>query len=318
MFDRRLLENFDWFILFLVSLISILGVITIKSASQGYPNEILYYQKQLIWFGLGLVVMISMTLVDYRTIGRFSLFFHGIVILLLILVLMYGTGGPGSKVSRWLKVGSIFIQPSEFAKFSLILYLSHYFNDSRRIGDIGFKELLWPLFVTVVPFLLILKQPDLGTAGLLFFIFIPIIFLAGIQLRLIGIAALLGTLLLPIGWFFVLKPYQQDRILTVLSPERDPLGKGYHIIQSKIAVGSGELLGKGLGKGTQAELNFLPARHTDFIFSIFAEEWGFTGATALIGLYFILIIWSLRFIGKTKDRSGSILTLGVTSIIAAH
>lgn len=318
MFDRRLLENFDWILFFLVCLLSIMGIVAIYSAASSYGVETTFYKKQIAWFIIGLIVMVAMTMVDYRIIGRVSLIFHLVVIGLLVLVLIYGTGGPGSPVKRWLHLGPFYLQPSEFAKFSLVLYLAHYFRDPRRIGDITFKELLWPLTVTAVPFLLILKQPDLGTAGLLVLIFIPVIYLVGIRYQVVAAFGVLGLISMPFAWFYVLKPYQQERILTLLNPERDPLGKGYHIIQSKIAVGSGGLWGKGFLQGTQAQLNFLPARHTDFIFSVFCEEWGFVGGTFLLSVYFFFIFWSLRFIGKTKDRSGSILTMGIVAIFTSH
>ncbi|PCI27575.1 MAG: rod shape-determining protein RodA [SAR324 cluster bacterium] len=318
MFDRRLLEHFDWVLLFTVTAISIIGFFSIYSASVSYGTVTPYFKKQVLWFYLGLMAMVAMTLVDYRTLGKFSLWVHFGIIVLLVFVLLYGTGGPGSRVNRWIKVGSFFLQPSEFTKFTLVLYLAHYFRDARRIQDLGFKDILWPLAVTILPFVLILKQPDLGTAGILLFVFTPIIFLAGLRYKVILITGLLGLISLPFGWFFLLKTYQKNRILTLINPDLDPLGKGYHIIQSKIAIGSGGLWGKGYMQGTQAHLNFLPARHTDFIFSVFTEEWGFVGAITLVGIYFFLIMWCLRLVGKTRDRSGTILTLGVTSILFSH
>lgn len=318
MIDRRILENIDWILFFTVCFLSILGILAIYSASISYEREVFYFQKQILWFLIGLVVMALTTLIDYRTLARFSLFAHIFVIFLLVLVLFYGTGGVGSKVSRWLPIGPIFIQPSEFAKFTLILYLSHYFRDQRRIGEIGFRKLAWPLLVTLVPFLLILRQPDLGTALLLLSIFAPVIFLVGIRYKVILAFVVSSMIAMPFIWVFVLKPYMKDRILTLINPDRDPLGKGYHIIQSKIAVGSGGFWGKGFLEGTQARLGFLPARHTDFIFSVFAEEWGFFGSMILLGLYIFFIYWSLRSIGKNKARSGSVLIMGITSIFIFH
>jgi len=210
------------------------------------------------------------------------------------------------------------MQPSEFVKFTLVLYLAYYFNESRRIGDLGFKDLIWPSVVTIVPFLLILKQPDLGTAGVLLFVFLPIIYLAGIRYKIILVSLLMGLISIIPVWIFVLKPYHRDRFSTFMNPELDPLGKGYQIIQSKIAVGSGQMWGKGYLEGTQAHLNFLPARHTDFVFSVFTEEWGFMGGITLVGLYLFLILWCLRHVGKTKARSGTIMTVGVTLILASQ
>jgi len=318
MFDRRLLEGFDWVLLSTVLIISLIGFVSVYSASYSYGTETPYFQKQVVWFFLGLLVMAIITLIDYRFMERFAPLLHFFSIVLLVLVLLYGTGGPGSKVGRWLKIGPFFLQPSEFVKYSLVLYLAYHFTESRRIGHLGLKELIWPLVVTLIPFLLILKQPDLGSAGLLLFGALPIIFLVGLRYKIVLGATILGLVSSPFVWLFVLKPYQKNRVITFFNPELDPLGKGYQIIQSKIAVGSGQFWGKGYLQGTQAHLNFLPARHTDFIFSVFTEEWGFFGGAILVGLYLFLILWCLKHVGKTKDRSGTILTVGITSLMASQ
>ena len=316
MFDRRLLEDFDWILLLTVVTISIIGLISIYSASYSYGTETPYFQKQIIWFCVSLVTMAIVTMIDYRFLERLSPLLHLFMIILLLVVLMYGIGGPGSRVNRWIKLGPLFFQPSEFVKYTLVLFFAYYFNESRRIGNLGVKELIWPLVATLVPFALILKQPAYGTAILLIFMFITIIFLAGIRLKIILFTTILGFISVPFAWIFFLKQYHRDRIQIFFNPELDPLGKGYQIIQSKISVGSGQFWGKGYLNGTQARLNFLLARHTDFIFSVFTEEWGFFGGVVLVGLYLFLILWCLRHIGKTKDRSGTILTLGITSILA--
>jgi rod shape determining protein RodA len=318
MFDRRLLEDFDWVLLLTVVVISIIGIVSVYSASYSYGTETPYFARQIVWFLLGLCVMVFVTLIDYRIIQRFSLLFHLAVVTLLVVVLIYGTGGPGSKVHQWFNLGFFFMQPSELVKFTLVLYLAYYFNESRRIGDLGFKDLIWPSVVTIVPFLLILKQPDYGTAGVLLLVFLPIIYIAGIRYKIILVSLFMGLISIPFVWIFVLKSYHRDRFSTFMNPELDPLGKGYQIIQSKIAVGSGQMWGKGYLEGTQAHLNFLPARHTDFIFSVFTEEWGFMGGITLVGLYLFLILWCLRYVGKSKARSGTIITVGVTLILASQ
>lgn len=316
MFDRRLLEDFDWVLLLTVLSICIIGLFSIYSASYSYGTETPYFQKQVVWFLVGLVVMAVVTMVDYRFLEKLSPLLYILSVVLLLFVLFYGTGGPGTRVNRWIRLGPVFIQPSEFVKYVLVLYLAYYFNESRRIGELGLKEIAWPLSATLIPFALILNQPDLGTAILLLFVIIPIIFLVGIRLKLILATAILGFISVPFAWVFLLKPYQRNRFVTFFNPDLDPLGKGYQIIQSKISVGSGQFWGKGYLGGTQARLNFLPARHTDFIFSVFTEEWGFFGGSLLVGLYLFLILWCLRHVGKTKDRSGTILTLGVTTVLA--
>jgi rod shape determining protein RodA len=178
--------------------------------------------------------------------------------------------------------------------------------------------MIWPLALMAVPVVLIIKQPDLGTALLLLIVFIPIIFLMGIRLKTIFIIGLLSLASLPVVWMFVLKSYQKGRILTFLNPERDPLGSGYHIIQSKIAIGSGGVFGKGFGQGTQGQLNFLPAHHTDFIFAVFSEEWGFVGAMLVLLLFLILTMWSLAEVLKAKNRVSAILITGIVAIIISH
>ncbi|MDX2470393.1 MAG: rod shape-determining protein RodA [SAR324 cluster bacterium] len=316
--NPRHIEHIDWVLIFTVVTISIVGFAAIYSASLSYGTGTTYFQRQVLWFFAGLLVMALTMAIDYKVMLTYAFWFHLLLILLLVLVLFYGTGSSASKVSRWIKLGPFFVQPSEFVKFSLCLALAAYFRESRRIGDLGLKEMLWPALLTLVPFVLILKQPDLGTAGVLLIIFIPVIFLAGLRIRVIITLGIMGIFSAPLAWFFVLKEYQKARILTLINPESDPLGKGYHIIQSKIAVGSGGVWGKGYLEGTQAQLNFLPARHTDFIFSVFTEEWGFVGGASLVCLYGFFIFWCLKNIGNTKDRSGTILTLSVTTIFAAQ
>lgn len=318
MFDRRLLEDFDWVLLFITVLICIIGFVAIYSAANSYGTVTTYFQKQILWFFIGLGVLVIIVMIDYRFILRLAPLFHLIMIGFLVLVLIHGAGGAGSKVERWLQIGPFYFQPSELVKYSLILYLASYFSESRRIGDLGIKEMIWPAIVTIIPFFLIVEQPDLGTAVMLILIFLAIIFLVGIKLRLILFSMVMALISIPFIWIFLLKQYQRNRIITLINPEMDPLGQGYQIIQSKIAVGSGLLWGKGYLQGTQALLDFLPARHTDFIFSVFTEEWGFAGGVILVLLYAFLIFWSLRFVGKTKNRSGSILTVGVIALLTSQ
>jgi rod shape determining protein RodA len=178
--------------------------------------------------------------------------------------------------------------------------------------------MIWPLALMAVPVVLIVKQPDLGTAMLLMIVFVPIIFLMGIRLKTIFILIILVLPSLPIVWIYVLKSYQKARILTFLDPERDPLGSGYHIIQSKIAIGSGGVFGKGFGEGTQGQLNFLPAHHTDFIFSVFSEEWGFFGAILVLILFLTLALWSLAEVLKSKNLVSAIQIIGIVAIFISH
>ena len=318
MLDRRLFANFDWVLLSIVLMLCAVGIVAMYSATMGSPQLGRFLPRQVIWMGLGLALALTATVIDYRIWAQFGSFLHLGAIFLLILVLFIGTGGPGSPVERWLQVGPIFLQPSEFAKLTLVLSLAHYFREGQRIGRLGIKELIWPSLLMLVPLLLILRQPDLGTALLLLIVFMPMIFLAGLKLWVLLASIVLGLCSLPIAWHFVLKPYQQERVLTFLDPTRDPLGAGYHIIQSKIAVGNGGIWGQGVGGGTQGQLNFLPAHHTDFIFSVFAEEWGFVGTLTVLLLFMALIFWSLGHILNTQDRVSAMLTVGVVTILTSH
>ena len=317
MLDQRFFSNIDWILCFLVLLISILGLIALSSATVGSPGKEDYLIQQIYRIIAGVGVIILTQFIHYRHWARFGFMIHLLVIVLLVLVLLYGTGGPGAPVQRWLMVGPFFFQPSEFSKFTLVLALAHHFRDFEEPKG-NWLWMIWPFSLMVVPVVLIIKQPDLGTALLLVIIFLPIIFLMGIRLKTIIIMGVLSLASLPVVWMFVLKSYQKDRILTFLNPERDPLGSGYHIIQSKIAIGSGGVFGKGFGEGTQGQLNFLPAHHTDFIFSVFSEEWGFVGAIFLLLLFLILALWSLAEVLNAKNRVSAILITGIVAIIITH
>jgi rod shape determining protein RodA len=199
-------------------------------------------------------------------------------------------------------------------KITLILALAKYFNDHRIEGKYGIRELVAPFLIVLVPFVLVLRQPDLGTALMLMILFGSMVLFVGIRWRaLLGLAAV-GLLLIPLGWNF-LAEYQKERVLTFIDPERDPLGAGYHIIQSIIAVGSGGIFGKGFMKGTQSQLKFLPEQQTDFVFSVFAEEWGFMGALLVLVLMLSLILWGLKIAQHSRDYLGTLIAYGVTMLV---
>ncbi|MBF0278006.1 MAG: rod shape-determining protein RodA [SAR324 cluster bacterium] len=325
MFDRRLLSNFDWVLCGIVLLICLIGVIAIHSATIGAPEMAFYKVRQIYWILLGSGVALATTLIHYRTLAQWGYFLHFGVIILLVLVLLFGVGGPGTPVKRWLAVGPFFIQPSEFAKYTLILILAHHFRERRFIGNLGFLKLMWPTMMVMIPFVLILKQPDLGTALLLMIVFVPIIFLVGIRKVTMLLTAFISAVLALVAWYGIpslfgpiLKSYQKNRILTFINPDLDPLGAGYQVIQSMIAIGSGQIWGKGFEQGTQGQLNFLPAHHTDFIFSVFSEEWGFIGGVTILMLFLFLILWALSGVLKTNDRSSAILVVGIVSVITSH
>ena len=314
MFDRRLVQHFDWGLLGLTLLLGAIGIITLYSAVTAgapTPQKILYI-KQMIWFGLGLTAMIAAFLFDYKKLDQLSFFIYGFCIFLLICVLFFGKFVSGSR--RWLMVGPFTIQPSELIKIGLIIVLARYYAKVANTGGVGLRELVIPVMLTALPFILIVKEPDLGTALLLVLIVGSITLFVKIEKRTFACIIAAGMVTIPLIWFF-LKGYQKRRILTFLNPDRDPLGAGYHIIQSKIAIGSGMITGKGFLKGTQNALSFLPEQHTDFIFSVLAEEWGFVGSVGLIMLFLMLIIWGLNIAYGCRDTFGIALSFGVTVMI---
>ncbi len=318
MFDRRLITNFDWFFFILVVILCLIGWSTMYAATYNSPTLYPLAIRQIYWFAMGFVVMFAVTLFDYRLFVKYSWFLYMISLALLAMVLFWGTGGQGSSVKRWLRVGGVFIQPSELTKYALVLVLASYFSHSWRIGKLGFIKLIIPSVIVGIPFVMILKQPDLGTSLLLLIVFIVITILVGLQKRVAFWLVCIAVASAPIAWQFVLKPYQKDRILTFVAPERDPLGSGYHVSQSKIAVGSGMVSGRGFLEGTQGSLNFLPAHHTDFIFAIFAEEQGFIGSMVVLFLFLLLLTWPLSILWSPPNRSSVIITVGVVFVLASQ
>jgi rod shape determining protein RodA len=317
MIDRRLLIHFDWTLVGLVLLIAGVGIFNLYSAAlnievSGTP----FYLKQIFWLLLGLAMMIVIAFIEYR----FYLDFAYIVYLgtLVLLVAVMGYGYITSGAQRWIKLGSISFQPSEFVKISLIIALAKFFQrpPHHREGY-ALKDLATPFLLLILPMGLVLKQPDLGTAIILLLILFSVLLFVKMRWSSLLILLLSGASVLPLLWGF-LKEYQRRRIITFFNPNLDPLGAGYHIIQSRIAVGSGGIIGKGFMKGTQCKLGFLPEQQTDFIFSALAEEWGLLGSLLVVSLYFALILWGLHIATHSKDRFGAILSFGVVAMLFWH
>jgi rod shape determining protein RodA len=311
--DRRLIVHFDWPLLAIVLLILGWGVTTVLSATYT-PARLVSSAvvRQLIWAALGLLVMLATLSFDYRRLEGWAYVIYAGALLLLLAVPVLGAVGGGSR--RWLTLGPASIQPSEFMKLAMVIALARWLH--RLSGD---QPL--PLRAAVIPFLLflpaaalILKQPDLGTALVLALTLGTVLLLAGFRLRHVGIALAVVVPVLPYLWAH-LKTYQKQRLLTFLDPMADPLGAGYHVIQSEIAIGSGQWWGKGFLHGTQSRLNFLPEQHTDFIFSVFAEEWGFVGAALLLLLYLALLLRCFMVASRAKDNFGILLAFGITATI---
>lgn len=316
MFDRRLLHNIDYWFLFLVAALTLLGLGALYAAT-GDPGGSLAttFRHQLWWIGIGLAGMALVAPLNYNKLRVWAYFFYALCLLLLLLVLLVGHTGLGAQ--RWVNIGPFRLQPSEVSKLAVILALARFLAAGRFRGSLGLREILGPTLLLVLPLILILQQPDLGTSLMFLFIGGVMVFCAGLQLWLIAAVFPITVFLAPILWRG-LQDYQQRRILAFLKPDLDPFGSGYHVIQSKIAIGSGGLWGKGLFQGTQSELHFLPEQHTDFIFSVIAEQFGLVGCLLFLLLYTLLILRGLEIAYETDDTFGALIVVGVTTMIAFY
>lgn len=295
------------YVLFIVILAGI-GVVMLYSAANGSWRP--WALNQGIRFMMGLAVMLTLAMIDIRLIMRYSYVFYFFTLLLLLYVEIKGSIGMGAQ--RWINLGFFKLQPSELMKIALVLVLARYFHSSNLQTIESVKGLITPLLLTLIPAFLVLTQPDLGTALMLIFTAGVIFFAVGVQLWKFGIVLLGAIITAPIAWN-LLHEYQQDRVLTFLNPERDPLGAGYHIIQSKIALGSGGVFGKGFLKGTQSHLNFLPEKHTDFIFTMLSEEFGMVGAVCVVILCMLIIAYSYSFAYKSSSYFGKLAAIGLAT-----
>lgn len=317
MIDRRLLLNFDWKALVFVLFIAAIGVLNIYSASASYNIAgTPYAVKQMYWIAIGTALILLSASVDYHILEDVSYWFYGTLIIFLLLVLSVGKTSMGA--TRWLNLGFFSMQPSEPMKIVIIITFARFFTRHQPVGGLGFGQIMLPLGILLLPALLIMKQPDLGTAIMVCLVAGTIIITVGIRWNVIVTMILASVPALFVAWNFLLRGYQKNRVLNFLNPERDPLKSGYHLIQSKIAVGSGGVTGKGFLQGTQSQLRFLPEQHTDFAFSVFAEEWGFIGCTVVLIMYMILILWGLHIAGRCNDRFGTLLAVGVTAMLFWH
>jgi rod shape determining protein RodA len=311
--DRRLIAHFDWPLLACVLLVTACGLLTVLSATHT-PNRLVsgLLVRQAVWAGLGVIGLLAALSFDYHWLERYGYFFYAGAILLLLATALVGSSGGGAR--RWIALGPVSLQTSEFAKLALIVALARCLHRHVGEGALPLRLLLVPALLVALPAGLILKQPDLGTVVVLAMTAGAVFLIAGLRLRIVALIAAVALPVVPYLWHH-LKPYQQRRLLTFIDPQADPLGAGYHIIQSKIAIGSGALHGKGFLNGTQNRLNFLPEQHTDFIFSVFAEEWGFIGAGVLIALYVALLGRCFVVATRARDTFGLLLAFGVTAML---
>ncbi len=312
MFDEKLWRNFDYWLLFIVLAISIYGLVILSSATSNFSADPWYYvQKQAIWIAAGLTGLFLVISIDYSNFSRLSGYIYIGNLALLTLVLFIGRETAGAQ--RWIDLRFFDLQPSEFAKLAIIITLAVFLE--KREGDMDSVKNFALAFIHVaLPMFLIFRQPDLGTSLVFVAILYGMLFLGGAKLKHLFLSMAAGAAAVPLLWRF-LKPYQQMRLVIFMNPEQDPLEYGYQLIQSVIAIGSGGIWGSGLYEGTQNIYDFLPAQHTDFIFSVLGEELGFVGAVVLLVLYLLLIYRILKVSSMAKDTFGLLICIGVASML---
>ncbi len=310
--ERRLLPHLDWPLVGALVALTLIGVATIYSVTWDYvaaqPGREFWTQVYALPIAFG--ALAACLLIDYRTLTQRSLLIYGGLVLALLYVVFFGTVREGAR--RWMLIGGISLQPSEFARLTMALVLAAFFGDSRRSAR-SMGELLMGGGLVAVPAYLILRQPDLGTAATIVPVFLGAAYLAGLRLRWVAAAAVVLVLLAPVIYSYGLKDYQRARIDDFLDPARDPHGGGYQQIQAKITVGSGGFYGKGFLHGTQGGYGFLPVAHNDFVFSVLAEEQGFLGVLVALALYLFVLVRSLDAAKLARDRVGALLVVAIIS-----
>ena len=308
--NKKMFIDINWLLFIMTILIFFVGFVNMYSASSMRLEDGIthapFYEKQLMWGGIGLCIMFGTMFINYKVLEHYADIFYYLVLILLMLVPIIGKTVYGAQ--RWLDLGFFSIQPSEFAKFSVLLMGAKFLSkDGETLGWVRLCKLM---IIGIVPFALIVKQPDLGTGLTVVFLVAGMALFHGIKWKVLRICLVIIPLLLPLSWF-VLHDYQQERIKTFLDPTRDPRGAGYHIIQSQIAIGSGQLLGKGFQEGTQSQLRFLPEKHTDFAVAVLGEEWGFVGSMGVVVIFCFFLFSIYSTISDARDRFGGTLCAGI-------
>lgn len=312
--DSGSIRTFNTGLFVSMCLAFLMGIFTLYSASKG--AGVTLYKTQVVWFGLGMGIGLVLFFIDSHYLARLAYPFYAVCMVLLTLVLFVGRVGGGSQ--RWIDLKFFHLQPSEIAKLAIVFTLAKYFSDDQTPAPYTLRKLVVPGLLVAPFFVLILLQPDLGTAGVLFLVSGSMVFFLKIHWRSL-LTVMVGALIaIPLAYQFVLHDYQRDRVKTFLNPGRDARGSGYNALQCKIAVGSGKVVGKGFLKGTQSQLNFIPEQHTDFIFSVFSEERGFLGTMLLLALYWSYLFYALRTVARARDKFEMLLAFGLASIIFWH
>jgi len=295
-------------------LLMAIGCTLIYSATYFSDPSLDILRKQMLWAVIGVALMIVFMSIDYHVFFDIAPFLYGIGNLLLVYLLIWGK--LTANVKSWIHIGSFQFQPAEFMKIFTALMLARYF-DNHSAAYLNVRSFLRVMVIVGLPVALIFLEPDLGTAASYAPLIAVAMFFGGIRWRVWVAAIVILAIVVPVGWM-MLKPYQKDRVVTFLNPDRDPLGKGYQVTQAKIAIGSGGIHGKGFRQGTQAKFGYLPAKQTDFIFSVLGEEWGFIGVIIVLGLYLFLILQALTFAKHARDRGGAFLAICLISFFIFH
>ncbi len=314
---KKVFKKLDYSLILIVLLLFSIGVTALYSANGGEEGDLSEVYKQLAWFGAGVLIMTVIIMIDYDIIGKFWIPLYGIILILLVLVLFTR---PINGARSWFNLGGgITVQPSEFAKIVMIISLAKivdYFKAKDKLNKLTSLALI--LLFIALPVGLIVKQPDYGTAMVILVMALFMIFVAGIKWRYVICAVVVTAVALPLAYNFVLPQHAKDRILVFLNPQIDPRGKGYNIIQSKLAVGSGQMWGMGLFKGNQTQLGILPMKKTDFIYSVISEEMGFIISALVVILFVILIVKIINMARNSKDMFGTLICVGVAALFLAH
>ena len=313
---NRFFSSLDPWLLICALLAFTLGLVAIASSAQSLGSS-RYVVVQLAAFLVGVVMLILITRVDYDFWGQLSVYIYIVSALSLLVVLFIGTGGEEVGTKGWIRIGPVGIQPSELAKIGFILSFAKHADAVRE--DINRPSVLLLLCLHAGLLIgLILLQPDVGTALVFVFIFLGILFMGGLSLKYFAAAGGLFAAAAPLVWFFLLEDFQKNRILTFFNPEMDPLGAGYHVMQSKIAIGAGGVLGRGIGQGIQTQHGYLPEKQTDFIFAVIGEEMGMWGSILLLAVLLILIVRCFVIASQARDGFGELLAAGVGFMLMAH
>ncbi len=318
MFDRRLITYFNWPLLGTVAVLAIIGLVNLYSATSSFDDARVgnFFRQQFFWTIMGVTSLFFVTSFHYRFYQTLSYVFYGLMLVLLVAVLVFGRKINGNQ--SWIQIGPVTLQPSEMAKLALILALSRHLSNWPAKVKAGIVDLVPSFLLFLFPAALVLLQGDLGTGMFFVMIYVTMILVQGVRVRLLLVVALLGLALGLVSYFFVMSPHQKSRIVTFLNPEMDRKGSGYHLIQSKIAVGSGGWIGKGYLKGQSHKLKFIPERHTDFIFTVLAEEWGFVGACVTLAIYLLFFILGLQVAEKALDRFSYFMVMGICALFFWH